>query len=165
MDSLPLFSMISLSSPSGDKLKNRDECKNLQVECLLALEQWERAATMLGEMIRATPDQWIYIQHYISCQVKRCKIKRREEIASSKKEVGSKEAGGEGDQPEGAADSLPHDCGTGGCDEKGESWSDLRSVEIHISVCVRWVPYQVYLSSARGFCNGALQKWELCVFL
>lgn len=96
---------------------------------------------MLADMIRAAPDQWIYVQHYISCQVKRCKLKRREEITSSKKkeeEAGPEEVGGGGgaqsEGAAGAADPIPDSCGAGGCGEKGESWSDLGSVENRLAI-------------------------------
>jgi hypothetical protein len=89
------------------------------VECLLALEKWDRAADMLTEMIRAIPDQWAYIQQYISCQLKRCKIKRREELAGRS---GSDEEVKSDDSEDGklpvAADPLPG--------ESGDVWNDLK---------------------------------------
>lgn len=80
---------------------------------------------MLKGMIRVTPDQWAYIQHYISCQVKRCKIRRKDSLAG-KRGLGEEAEKHEGVEVKGGgADPLPDACDGGGCEE-GETWSDLK---------------------------------------
>ena len=83
-------------APSGSKLKNREECSGLQVDCLMTLGQWDRAAVMLSEMIRASPDQWSYIRQYINCQIKRCRAKRREGVVAREECGGGEEEEGMG---------------------------------------------------------------------
>lgn len=55
------------------------------MECLLVLEQWDRAVAMLADMIRSCPDQWAYIQQYLGCQMQICKTKWKESLAADKR--------------------------------------------------------------------------------
>lgn len=83
---------------------------------------------MLTDMIRSSPDQWAYIQQYVSCQVQRCKNKRKESLAIDsgvglEEGKAGGEGGGEGGET-GSADPLPD-----GCDGEEETWSNLEWVE------------------------------------
>lgn len=40
---------------------------------MMALQQWDKAADRLTELIRTNPDQWSNIKRYISCQIRRAK--------------------------------------------------------------------------------------------
>ena len=96
----------------GDKLKNDRECEEMRIECLVGLEQWDNAQDRLTKMVRSMPDQWSYIQQYISCQIKLCQTKRRE---------GEAEGGG--------SDGSTSESGERGvvCGDNEEwSWTDLR---------------------------------------
>ena len=80
----------------GSKLKNKEERLGLQVECLIALERWERAVEILKDMIKSSLDQWSYIQQYVTCQIKLCKSLRRASLESTKEESAAKEEEEEG---------------------------------------------------------------------
>lgn len=75
----------------------------------MSLEHWDRASVMLADMIRCTPDQWSYICQYVSCQIKRCRLKRRQGLPPQE-EVGGGDEGLSPDQ---------------GDDEGALSWNDL----------------------------------------
>lgn len=119
---------------SGEKLKNHEERCELQIECLMALEQWDRASDSLAKMIRNTPDQWSDIRQYISCQIKRCQAKRKE-CLGAQTEVGCE---GGVNHEEGCGDELPTSsegvpdppdaCRRVGECEEVWSWNDLRRV-------------------------------------
>ena len=115
----------------------------------MVLEQWDRASVMLAEMMQGSRDQWSYICQYVTCQIKRCRVKRRKgektqraeleeygacleeadgdrrvgaEILTNAEEEGKKTAGG-GEVDRGGTSSACE--GDGGCEEAW-SWDDLR---------------------------------------
>lgn len=93
-------------------MKNKDERCSLQVDCLIALERWDRATVLLTDMLRGSPDQWTYIQQYLKCQVKRCENRRRDRKGAEPRD----------DEAEGEDDSSLE--GSEGGEEQG-FWNDM----------------------------------------
>ena len=100
-------------------MKNREDCLGLQVDCLVTLQQWDRAAAKLSDMIHNNPDQWSYIRQYINCQIKQCKTRRRENT-KVKMEVGPMENGPE---------SIGIEESGGTCEEGKEGCGEVSTVE------------------------------------
>ena len=72
-------SWLPIMGGAGKLIRSRDERNNLELECLLSLQQWSGAVALLDKMLKQNPDQWSHIEVYISCQIQRYKLSAAQE--------------------------------------------------------------------------------------
>ena len=88
---------------------------------MIILELWDQAAAKLAELIQTSPDQWSYIQQYISCQIRSCKVKRKESLESEGCSLEADNVGKVAGGCCGLDGKCSPDCG----DDEGDVWKDV----------------------------------------